>query len=590
MFKINTSIKTYLLFLSIISFTYTTYSQTNPTPKNPKSARAQQQQDTIGNKKDAKLIFSGGNYQDALKQYLMLLKKDTSNALYKYKVALCYLYTNIDKLKAIPLLESVLKKDKSNFDAYYELGVAYKYANRFEDAINCFNKFRRELTKGRDYMDIPATLQIEMCYNAMELIRNSVNVTFENLGPTINSEFPDYNPYVPGDESFMVFSSKRIGNVRGQTGETQYDYDGFLMPDVYISYYKNRLWSKAKNLGGTFNSDLSEDVVSLSENGNTMFLYFDNYLGFGDIFVSEKKGKSFGKPEIMSYNINGKTLEMAASITADGQKLYFSSDLNNLTGIKDIFISKKLPDGDWGTPARLSNRINTEWDEDCPYITNNGKTLYFCSLGHNSMGGYDIFKSVWNDEENDWSEPVNLGYPINTVDDNKTISFSSDKRHAYISAFRPEGYGDLDIYRITFNDISPKPTLVSGYITSQDSVNIVQKVKQIADTVIKDTLLKPLIKDLKVNTEITVTEKSTKKHIGTYKPNPVTAKYVMMLLPGEYTIEIKGEGFEKNICQLTIGDFEFYVPEIKKNLALLINKPPVFNFPKVEQNNNKQKK
>ncbi|MDD5570611.1 MAG: tetratricopeptide repeat protein [Bacteroidales bacterium] len=588
MFGIYTSIKVYLIFIIVVVFVSANYSQTNPAPKNPSRTARIQPQDTIGNTKDAKLNFSGGNYQDALKQYLLLLKKDTSNSLLKYKVALCYLYTNMDKLRAIPLLESVVKKDKSNYDALYELGVAYKYANRFEDAINYFNKFRRELPKGKDYKDVPASLQIEMCYNAMELVRNPVNVTFENMGPYVNSEFPDYNPYVPGDESFLVYSSKRTGNMRGQEGIIQLDYDGYLMPDAYISYYKNHNWTKAKNFGGTFNSDLVEDVVGLSENGNMMFLYFDNYYGFGDIFISERKGKSFGKPEIGSYNINGKTLEMSASVTEDGQKLYFSSDLENLTGIKDIFISKKLPDGEWGTPVKLSKRINTEWDEDFPYITDDGKTLYFCSQGHNSMGGYDIFKSVWSNNENDWSEPVNIGYPINTIDDNKTISFNSDKRHGYISAFRPEGYGDLDIYRVTFNDIPPKPTLVSGFIVSQDSVNIVHKLKQIADTAVKDTLMKPFIKDLKVNIEINVSTKSTKKLVGTYKPNPVTAKYVMLLPPGEYNVEIKGEGFEKNICPLTIGDFEFYVPEIKKNLALPINKAPVFNFPKVQQNNDKQ--
>lgn len=130
-------------------------------------------------------------------------------------------------------------------------------------------------------------------------------------------------------------------------------------------------------------------------------------------------------------------------------------------------MSRKLPTGQWGVPINIGAEINTKFNEDFPVFSSDGETIYFCSQGHNSMGGFDIFKSSWNNETQEWMSPVNLGHPINTPEDNMTISFAGSGTHAYVSAYREDGFGDLDIYKITFNGTDPVVTAIKGTIKAQ---------------------------------------------------------------------------------------------------------------------------
>ena len=156
--------------------------------------------------------------------------------------------------------------------------------------------------------------------------------------------------------------------------------------------------------------------------------------------------------------------------------MIFSSDKAGSVGKQDLWISYALPNGDWTPSVNLSKKINTIWDETHPTLSADGKTLYFASNGHNSMGGYDIFYSKWNESEKEWEKPINIGYPLNTTEDNLALSFSSNPKYAYTSCLRPEGLGDLDIYRVGFNNIKTLYTLIKGSILTPDSVNIVQYI------------------------------------------------------------------------------------------------------------------
>ncbi len=503
-----------------------------------------------GNTKNAKDNFSLGNFKGALEEYLILLKADSNNTTYNFRTGVCYLNTNIDKSKALPYLLKASSDPKVDNKVYYELGRANMLTYKFDEAIKFFKKYK-EVTNGSESFIISTDRQIEMCKQAQENIAKPINVTIENIGSEINSSYQDFKPFVPKDESYIVFSSKRAGNTGNMT-----DYDGDLTSDVYMSFPKYDKWAKVKNAGAFINTDLVEETCGISADGSKIFLYCDNYSGYSDILVSDKKGKSFTKAISVGKNINTNKVENAAAITPDKKYLFISSDRNAANAGLDLFMSRKLPSGEWSVPVNLGPDINTVYDEDYPYMAPDGKTLYFCSQGHNSMGGFDIFKSEWNEKEETWSEPQNLGYPLNTPDDDLTICFSTTMRHAYISSLRENGYGDLDIYKIIFNDIEPPYTSIIGSVLNKDSSNIytatidtsaVGHSKAFGAT---EKLNNVDSLNIKKNTEslnvfINITNNETHKKYGIYHPNKKTGNYAIVLPPGNYTAEIEVEGYQK---------------------------------------------
>lgn len=410
------------------------------------------------NPDEAKDNFSLGNYVGALDEYLLMLHKDAKNVLFNYRVGICYLNTNIDKSKAVHHLEYVTKQPKCEDVVWYELGRAYHYAYRFDDAIAAYNKYK-ELVKGKSGIMEEVERSIEMSYNAKELVKFPLQITWENLGKDVNSEYPDYNPFIDEMEGYLVFSTKRKGTSGGFTG-----YDGHFTSDIFYSEEKLGKWSKVKNLGTKCNATGNDEVVSMSTDQNFLFIYTEDENFAGDILVAKKKSKSFDQKAILDANINTNNIEVGASIYLEGDILFFNSDKSGGLGGMDIYMARKLPTGQWAIPINLGPNINTKFDEEYPVITADGKTLYFASKGHSSMGGLDIFKSIWNDEKKEWGPAINLGYPINTPDDNMTISFTSTGRHAYVSSVREGGFGNLDIYRITFSEVEASHTALRGGI------------------------------------------------------------------------------------------------------------------------------
>lgn len=531
-----------------------------------------------GNDKEAKDNFTLGNYKGALEEYLLLIKNDSNNLTYNFRIGICYLNTNIDKSKAIPYLLKATADPKAELAAWYELGRAYLMNYQFDEAIAQFEKYK-EVTGGKESFYISSDRMIEMCEEAKNKVNNPINITIENIGPEVNTAYPEFNPYVPGDENFLVFTSKRAGN----TGNL-IDFDGFITSDVYITYQKYDKWIKAKNIGVTINSDLVEETAGISADGSKLFVYCDNYTAMNEVLVSDKKGKTFIRPVFLGNNINSGKLETSATMTPDKKYLVFASNRNEQAGGMDLFISKKLPSCEWGPAENIDEPVNTIYDEDFPYFSSDGKTLYFCSEGHNSMGGYDIFKTTWNEKENKWSEPENLGYPLNTPDDDMTISLSLTGRHGYISSCRVGGYGDLDIYKVIFNDIDPAYAIISGTLMNKDSISIYKIIaspdteKNDTITVINDTIKnntkdsvftprKILPKNISV--DISVTDKSSQKIFGRYLPNKENGKFLIILPPGVYEIFINAEGFEKYSEDITVFDRSSNT-EIVKDIVLSV--------------------
>jgi tetratricopeptide (TPR) repeat protein len=483
---------------------------------------------------DADEHYSNHNYLMALPIYLELLKTDETNPSIHYKIAECYLNTNINKSEAIKYLEFCSKNPKVESIVWLRLGYAYRLSNKIDDAISAFEKYKAmEPEKKKE-----AERQLEICNNAKSLMLNPINVSFTNLGKEINSEFADYYPWITQDENFLAFTTRR----KGQTAD-RIENDGYYASDVYTSKLASGKWNKAENPGQKINSTLDEQVIGLKADGSEMLIYIDHIDKYGDIYSSVKKNTAWLNYVAFPEHVN-KKVEHSASISADGNTLLFVR-AESREDQTDIFICRKLPNGSWSEPLKLGNEINTPYNEDFPYLSTDGVTLYFSSEGHNTIGGFDLFKSVWNPEENTWSKAKNLGYPLNTTDDDRSISLTPDNRVGYISALRPGGQGDLDIYRVKFKDIDQKLTLFLGTIILGDSLS---KPKEFIANILAVNILN--------NEEFS------------FNPNPTNGKFVMALPAGTYDITVTSNGFTQIIDKLTVSDLGLPISEEKKNYKL----------------------
>lgn len=427
-----------------------------------------------GDPEKAMLLIKSGNFNSAIKEFEILVKEEPENLTYHAFLGYAYLSTTVNKVKAIPHFELVTKDSKADPYAFYDLGRAYMLAYRFDDAIKSFEKFRKILHDKEKDLPVSAKRMVEMCNQAKELYLKRINVQLDNLGSEINSPFPDYNPFIDANETTLFFTSRRSGN----TGNMD-DVDGLRTADVFISNLEGDKWSKAKRVSSAINSYLIEESVGMTSDGNDLLIYVYSEKGMDDIFVSTKKGRSYQKADYLS--INTPFVETAASISPDKNTIFFASKRPGGKGKSDLWMAFKLPTGEWSKAVNLGDTINTEFDEDFPSFSPDGKTLYFASSGHYGMGGLDIYKTIWNPKTNTFTKPENLGYPINTPDDNKTISFSKSGRYAYMNDSREGGSGDLDIYKVTFLDFPAPYATYIGHVLNKDSVDMEEvHLKEIA--------------------------------------------------------------------------------------------------------------
>lgn len=553
-------------------------------------------------------MYKTGNFYGAIVELERLIISEPNNLTYKALLGFAYLNTNIDKTKAIPYFEEVVKDAKSDYYSHYDLGRAYMMDYRFDDAIAQFKLFSSKL-KGNE-KDLPITTPriIEMCEFAKTAFKNPVNVTIQNLGAEINSEYPDYNAFIDESESVLLFTSRRKGN----TGNFQ-DVDGLLTADVFMSTAWEDVWQKPKRMTSAVNTYLIEESVGMTSDGQDLLIYIYSENGMDDIFISSKKGRQYAKAEFLP--VNSKFEETSAVLSPDKRYIILASKRPGGLGGIDLYLSKKLPNDSWSEPKNLGPTINTEFDDDFPSFSPCGTKLYFASKGHKSMGGYDIFKTDIDLANMTFSTPENMGYPINTPDDNRTISFTRSGRYAYIADLRKDGIGNLDIYKVIFHDIPAPYITYAGNVFDKDSVDIyeaqrqgIEKTKaQIArfesnvlteeknieqmrvklNEVAKDTsslaiqkrtayersivtsenrisqikevdipnakrTLENLQKEIVL--KINLLDPKTKKILSVYTPHHQTGEFAVIAQPGKYIVSVESNKFQK-------WETEFEIPE-----------------------------
>jgi hypothetical protein len=420
------------------------------------------------------------------------------------------------------------------------MGQAYQSDFQFDRAIDMFNKFIEFHDLGAEFTIEDAEIQIEYCENAYELMKFPKDCTFENLGPHINSEYPDYFPFVTIDERFIAYTSKRDDGSVLQP-------DGTYASNIYYSEVIEGEYSDGVPMPGATNDPReSEVIVGMSGDGAKMLLMKGFEGVSGDIFEGDFEDHRLSNIKPLDQQVNSKYREIAASFAADGNSIYFVSDRPDGYGGTDIWIIKRLPNGKWGVPFNAGPDVNTDRDEDFPNLSPDGQTLYFSSKGHFSMGGYDVFKSKWNADSNRFMNPRNIGYPINSVDDDMNFRVSRTGRYGYMSLLREDGYGDYDVYRITINEVESEYSVLRGLITSAEAGFDVNSA------------------------EITVTYLTTGEMFGVYTPNPNSMRYVIILPPGEFEVFVDSPGFVPVSFEVKILGKSSFQPEIDKNLELVV--------------------
>lgn len=381
--------------------------------------------------------------------YVLAVEADTNNVQANWMAGTLFLET-IPKDHSLPFFQRVKRLDPSfRFDIDYWIGLAHQHGLDFENALDHFESYKSKYMgnptyRGKDKILLEsAERKIRECKNGMEIVGKPSRYSVHVLGTEINSEWPDYAPMVNEDETLMIFTSRRRED---NLSEDVYR-DNFFFEDIFYSEKVNGKWSQAKNIGEPVNTPYHDANISLSFNEKRLYLYKDENMG--DLYYSDYVEGRWTKPQRMSSRINSSIYaERSITETSDPGTIIYSSDRPGGEGGLDLYMISKNEKDEWYKTKSLGEVINTEYNEDSPFLLHDGKTLFFSSNGHKGYGGYDIFRTVYDSLTGEWSEPENLGYPVNTPDNEIYFTATKDGSRAYYASVREGGYGYTDIFMI----------------------------------------------------------------------------------------------------------------------------------------------
>jgi outer membrane protein OmpA-like peptidoglycan-associated protein/tetratricopeptide (TPR) repeat protein len=339
-----------------------------------------------------------------------------------------------------------------------KIGQALFNNGDYDEAKKYFRAFMDQRGVTPDYLAQAKTM-IKNCDFAKEAVKHPVPFKPINLGPGINTATEELMPALTADEHYLYFTRlEAIGR--------------YHQEDIYVSENKNGTWQEAQPLGESINTlEFNEGAHSISPSGKYLFFTScdrPNSIGGCDIYFSKKVGNDWEPGKNLGPVINTRAKETQPYLTGDGRTLYFVSSRPGGYGAGDIYESTLGDDGKWSEPKNLGPNINTEFDEERPFIHPDGQTLYFTSRGHEGMGGADLFMSHLQ-ADGTWGPAINLGYPINTTGDEIGIYVTADGRWAYFASEQPDTKGGMDIYKFEMPDnIKPYPvSYVKGTVTDR---------------------------------------------------------------------------------------------------------------------------
>lgn len=474
----------------------------------------------------AQTIFEARNYPAALGYFEKILANHPNELYLKYVVGVCGLYRSDMHEKSLEYLSETYVKNRKTNDIEYDLARAQHYNYRFDDALTNIDDYlkRKGLT---EVQKREAHLLQDFCNNAKELVAKPVNAKIENLGNTINTVNSEYSPAVTADENTIIFTYIGEESTGGKQNELNLpDPYGDYNEDIFTSHKEGGKWVKPVGISPLINSNLNDASISISNDGQKLFIFKDDGSNGGDIYVSTLTGDNWSAPEKLRGDVNTDYWEGSASLAADGKTLYFSSERPGGIGGKDIYKAILQADGTWKQVENLGIDVNTSFDDDDPFIHPDGTTLFYSTQGLKSMGYNDIFVTRYNDKDTTWSKPENIGYPINTTDDDRCFSLSPSGDRGYYSSGKKGGFGEQDIYSVDMPSTFRRPVVAT--VKGQVTVNG---------------------KPGEATIQIDIVNKNS--NYGNFGSNSASGKYLVIVPPGNsYKITFKAEGFPPQVQTL----------------------------------------
>ncbi len=398
---------------------------------------------------DAEYYVLYEEYSDALPLYQELYKAFPNNANLAYRIGLCYLNIPNEKSKSLPYFEKAIASITENYnegyftetkaprDAYLHYGKALRILGQFDKAQKAFEIYKSSL-KPNEITELRIVgKELEALSNARYFIANPFKHKITMVGRNITTRFPEINPVLDSSGNTMVYTS------------VQRFYNAIL-----ISNRGNEFWNNPLNLNPQLYADGEIKTVGITSNGNILLLSRNDNDVY-NLYYSTYNRETNSWTPITKFpkEINtSKSWQTFGSLSKNGDTLYFSSNREGGFGGFDIWMSVKLSAG-WSSPINLGKNINTPFDEIAPFLTEDGKQLFFSSNGHKTMGGFDIFISDF--ENKTWGIPMNIGYPLNTTDDDTFFFPIKNGTEGYYSK-NMESKGDEDIYHVLLDNKFPR--------------------------------------------------------------------------------------------------------------------------------------
>lgn len=500
----------------------------------------------LSNRKIKKFVRKGRKayrkeeYWKAKSYYDKVTDANTDKPQYWFEAGLAYYDSQVQREDAIKYFEKALALSTTDTipEILYYAGKTYHFNGEFEKAITYYNMFLNSITDNKKGQETRQDVirEIEICNNGIDLRDVHLYVVQEivKLDDRVNSEYMDYSPVITSDESIILFCSRR------PPGKKKH-IDGLYYEDIFYStrITHNNDWNEAQVIdksSGYISKEINEGKaheapVSISPDGNTLYIYKENSIW------KSKKGED-GKwsiPIRMNQNVNIGEANPSIFITPDETEMFIvATGVKDSYGDRDIYYSVKGENGNWKKPVNMGDKINTPYKEDAPYLSKDGKSLYFASQGHNSMGGFDIFRTV-RDENGEWGEPKNIGTPVNSAGDDIYYVENDEGTLAYYSSMRPGSYGYLDIYTAKYDCKNIPTTEVKGYAVYADN-------------------------HLPVSGVIKVTNVESGEEMGSFDIDPKNGKY-QMILPPDNTYQMELVITQPGYTQERPHMEEFYIPK-----------------------------
>lgn len=477
-----------------------------------------------------------------LLEELLESNPENANLHYNLGVALSNSFRDEDHPKAMTHFEQAIQNVSPNYtpfsprekkapvDAFYYYARALHSEAKFDEAIANYKKFETYIND-KHYLYDEVENRIQMAEYAKTAVEDPREIKIVNLGENVNSIYPEYSPAIRIDESAIYFTSRRLRPDSSNLGLID-PVDGMYYEDIYVSFNDNGVWSEPRQLN--ISTSGNEATLNLSVDGKTLFIYKgeeDEGTLYESRLVSDSAGiEEWSKPKRLGSNINTKARETHVTISPDERTLYFTSDREGGEGGMDIYFCRLLPTGKWADAVNMGPRINTKFNEDGVFMHPDGKTLYFSSNGHPSIGGYDIVFATKSDTG--WTVPENMGYPVNSVDDDIFFVTTPDGKRAYFSSFKEGGIGEKDLYMIQLIDAAETAlTLYRGEFTYANSTSP------------PDGAL------------VTITNNYTGEMVGVYTPRQRDGQFSAILAPNSsYHFVYEANDFETY-------EEDIYVPE-----------------------------